>query len=59
MQRVDLDGEPHLFLKICAKIKAGEEIRYDYNFEEAYWRQKTGQFLIYIHRYNQTPGGMQ
>ena len=30
MKKCELDGEPHIYLKACANIVDGEELRYDY-----------------------------
>ena len=33
-----VDGRVHFFLKCMRPIAVGDEIRYDYNYEDAYWR---------------------
>lgn len=39
MEKVVIDGKPHLFLKTIYDIPKDSELRYDYNFPDAPWRK--------------------
>ncbi|XP_072044884.1 uncharacterized protein [Amphiura filiformis] len=45
MERVNIDKEPHLFLKALCNIKKDSEIRYNYHYEEAPWGFETNKSL--------------
>ena len=38
MKKYELDVQPHIYLKACANIVDGEELRYDYGDTDLPWR---------------------
>ena len=63
MKKCELDGEPHIYLKACANIVDGEELRYDYgdtdlpqcihvrNLYEWLFQVKSNFCFLYIYIY--------